>query len=228
MRFPNAANGVKKLFTAEILSLVSGICLVAGMAFALVTAAGASVYNQEASDAAAFTALGGGVGFIVCVIAAGVLALIAFILNLLGIFKSSKDDSAFKIALYALFAGIILSAVSLTFSGINPVVSSLTDSLHTVTTLLVTIYVIQGIRNLATRLNNADMDNKGNNLFKMMIAIVLLVFASKIVVMIFGGVIWTSVPAAVMSLIAAILSVVQYVLYLSYLSKAKKMLAQAK
>ena len=27
MKFPNAANGVKKIFTAEILSLISSVCV---------------------------------------------------------------------------------------------------------------------------------------------------------------------------------------------------------
>ena len=70
MKFPNAANGVKKLFTAQVLSLIAAIATIIGLALLIITAASAEA-NVEGGAIAA------GLGTIVLMGAASVLILIA-------------------------------------------------------------------------------------------------------------------------------------------------------
>ena len=152
-------------------------------------------------------------------------AIIAFILNIVGITKASKDEESFKMALYALIGGIILSVIGSAFTNVNGYVSSIMQALQVVADLLVLLYVIQGVRYLALKLNRPDIDQKGQNLFKIIFCVLVLQFIARMVVVIFGGQA-ASVTAAVIALIAVVLSFVQYILYLAFLAKAKKMLAE--
>lgn len=226
MRFPNAANGVKKLFTAEILALIGGVLLLAAGVAALIMLASGKVMEQSSLEGIGAAVLASGGAAVFFLLAAVVLFVISFIINIIGLAKASNDDGSFKIALFAVIVGLAVTLLSTLFSS-NSVVSSLLTSLESVAELVTTIYVIQGIRNLAVRLNNGQMDEKGNTLFKVMLAVILLGFISRIIITIFGGQIWASIPAAVLQMVSGVLSIVQYFLYLSYLGKAKKMLNQS-
>ena len=220
MKYPNAANGVKKIFTAEILTLIAGLCSFVGAVLMLVALISGTSAAKNSSDAAAASALITGVVSTPFIIAAAVLGIIAFILNIVGIGKASKDEPAFKIAFYAVFANIVIAVISAIFSG-NSFVVSLMQTLSSVATLMV--YVIQGIRNLSLRLNDHEMDDKGRTLFMIILVVLLIEFAASMTATIFHA-FAGSVVAAVLLLIATVLSLVQYILYLSYLAKAKKML----
>ncbi len=224
MKFPNAANGVKKIFTAEILSLISGICMFV-MIVLLVVALAAAKAVSGGADGAAAGAVASGAGTLVFGIGSGVLAIIAFILNIVGISKASKDEESFRMALFAVIGGIILSVIGTAFNNVNGYVSSIMQALQVVADLLVLLYVIQGIRYLSLKLNRPDIDQKGQNLFKIIFIVLVLQFIARIVVIIFGGMA-ASITAAIIALIAVILSVIEYILYLAFLAKAKKMLAE--
>ena len=224
MKFPNAANGVKKIFTAEILSLISGICMFV-MIVLLVVALAAAKAVSGGADGAAAGAVASGAGTLVFGIGSGVLAIIAFILNIVGISKASKDEESFRMALFAVIGGIILSVIGTAFNNVNGYVSSIMQALQVVADLLVLLYVIQGIRYLSLKLNRPDIDQKGQNLFKIIFIVLVLQFIARIVVIIFGGMA-ASITAAILALIAVILSVIEYILYRAFLAKAKKMLAE--
>lgn len=224
MKFPNAANGVKKIFTAEILSLISGICMFV-MIVLLVVALAAAKAVSGGADGAAAGAVASGAGTLVFGIGSGVLAIIAFILNIVGISKASKDEESFRMALFAVIGGIILSVIGTAFNNVNGYVSSIMQALQVVADLLVLLYVIQGIRYLSLKLNRPDIDQKGQNLFKIIFIVLVLQFIARIVVIIFGGMA-ASITSAIIALIAVILSVIEYILYLAFLAKAKKMLAE--
>ena len=160
MKFPNAANGVKKIFTAEILSLISSVCVFVTIVLMLAALASTAGAVSDGSDGAAVGALASGAGTVVFGIATVVLAIIAFILNIVGITKASKDEESFKMALYALIGGIILSVIGSAFTNVNGYVSSIMQALQVVADLLVLLYVIQGVRYLALKLNRPDIDHR--------------------------------------------------------------------
>ncbi len=227
MRFPNAAKGVKRLFVAEILAFIAGIAAVAaGILLIAFLISGNTA--SESNVAGMLTMAGTGLAAGICGLAVFVLAIISFIMNILGLFKASKDEPTFRIALFATFVCIAFSFTGAFFNTIgNTFMQSLMEALCTAFELLMTIYVIQGIRSLAVRLNDGEMDSKGAVIFKLIFLIIVLEFVARVIVVIFGGTLAGTV-SAVITLCAAVLSIIQYILYLSYLSKGAKMLANAK
>ena len=99
MRFPNAHEGVKKIFTAEVLMLIVtlGTLIVNGLAM-----------SQNRSDGLIAAAA-------IVLVVAGIISIIAFIMNLLGIIQARKDESKFTYALYAVIGGIVASLVQSAF-----------------------------------------------------------------------------------------------------------------
>ena len=110
MKFTNAYQGVKKIFAAEILSLICSICATVTLALPVVGVIAAANNSQGGTVAS----LG---GFAVLAIASMVLAIIAFIFKLIGVNKASKDEPSFKIALYLILAGIAVSVAGGIFNG---------------------------------------------------------------------------------------------------------------
>ena len=219
MRFPNAASGVKKIFTAEILALISEILLLfAGVL--VVIALGAAQNNANDS-----LALGTLAGFAIFGFGATVIAVIAFILKIVGISQASKDENSFKTAIICLIIGIVGSLVYSIFQTSSPTVASIGNLIYQLMNLFVTIFVISGIIKLADQLNDGVVSAKGSTLLKLITVIYALTIIANIIVLILGGY-SVSIVAAIIYLIALILTVVQYFMYLAYLSNAKKMLAE--
>lgn len=228
MKFPNAAKGVKKIFSAEILKLVGSICLVVAaiiIAVSVVGAFGASGGMRIADSENAMALLGGGA--LVAGIFAFVwmiLSIIAFIMNLVGIINASRDEASFKSALLFLIVGIFTAILSGFFVN-NGTVSSLLYTVSNLVSLFVYIFVIVGVVKLADQLNRGDVSAKGTNVLKLVIVISILSLIANLIAAIMGGMV-ASVTASVLFIVALVLSIVQYFMYLSFLSKAKKMLAE--
>ena len=219
MRFPNAASGVKKIFTAEILALISEILLLfAGVL--VVIALGAAQNNANDS-----LALGTLAGFAIFGFGATVIAVIAFILKIVGISQASKDENSFKTAIICLIIGIVGSLVYSIFQTSSPTVASIGNLIYQLMNLFVTIFVISGIIKLADQLNDGVVSAKGSTLLKLITVIYALTIIANIIVLILGGYA-VSIVAAIIYLIALILTVVQYIMYLVYLANSKKMLAE--
>ena len=158
MKFTNAYQGVKKIFAAEILSLICSICATVTLALPVVGVIAAANNSQGGTVAS----LG---GFAVLAIASMVLAIIAFIFKLIGVNKASKDEPSFKIALYLILAGIAVSVAGGIFNS-NATASSIFSALGEVVNLGVTIFIIQGIKNLAAKLGDEKMVKKGRHDFQ--------------------------------------------------------------
>lgn len=228
MRFPNAAKGVKKIFTAEILNLLSKFFLVVTVALIVVGVAGAAGTAGDAgieNSEAAMEVLGGSI------LIAGIFALvwfvlsfIAFIMNLVGIINASHDEPNFKSALLFLIVGIVTAILAGIFYN-NGTVSSLLYSLYSLLNLFVYIFVIAGVVKLADQMNRGDVSSRGTNVLKLIIVINVLALIASLISTFMGGPV-ASVTAGVLLLVGIVLGIVQYIMYLSFLAKAKKMLAE--
>ena len=219
MRFPNAHNGVKKIFTAEILSLIGTIALIIAAILAL--AAGTMISNGTA-DAEVNATVGMAAGLALFGIAGSILMLVAFIMNLVGIISAKKDEESFNTALIFVIVGIAASLFSGIFSK-NALVGDFTRIITNFAEMLVAYYVVQGIMNLAVRLQDTEMFERGNQVrMYLMIAYcvpILMHFISTILSMNTD-----SVLSEGLDRFASVGSLVVYVIYLGYLNKAKKML----
>ena len=210
MRFPNAYSGVKKIFTAEIIML-------------LVSIAGVAASGLNLSDTGDSTILG---MVAVALIAAGLLSVIAFILNLVGIVQARKDEAKFTNALWAVIGGIVMSCVQAAFAD-NAAVVDAAQTVASICSALATFFVIDGILSLAEQMRNKDMVAKGKRAKVILITLWVVVIALQLVGTIFGAANDTLLLIESVLLVAAgVLSVIAYLVYLAYLSKARVMLAQ--
>ena len=211
MKFPNAFAGVKKLYTSEILSLIALICGLITVFAAFFTAG----VIEAGLDSAVDTSLGVTGVF---TILTGILFLIAFILNLVGLSQAGKDDPTFKLALYATILAIVISAgASFVPEG---VVKELLTVVNEIMLLLVSLLSITGIMSLSRQCMNAEMENRGKKLIKIITASIIVAGISNIVYHFFAE------GAVVLGIVSIVIDLIASLIYLGYLNRARKMLAE--
>ena len=219
MKFPNAFNGVKRLFTAEILEIIA-IVVGAIAAIAGVFAYGADQTGHQ--DVAGNAAL---VAVIVGVVA-GIVLLAAAIISFLGLNDAAKDEPEFKNAVTAVIVSFALAIVGSILPESAKGISSILDSASTVISVYVTYTVIKGISNLSSKLNNRDMVERGVRLVKYIIIAAVLGIVAELVQSL-----WIKDPKANLNVILSIavmaFGLFRGIAYIVYLSKAKKMLQNA-
>lgn len=222
MTFPNAFEGVKKLFTSEILSLIAALCtLIAGIAGVVAVA---SLAAQSAGGT-----IGGGIAVVIFGIGSAVLFIIAYILKLVGLKKGGNDEprfqQAFLIAIFALILQVVASILNSLSVG-NGVVDNIVQIFATVAEILITVYVINGVQNLAVRLGNENMLEGGNKLLYIIIVVYVLAAIATLIPVFFGANPASATISGIFAIVSSILNIIAYIVFLVYLSKAKKMLAE--
>ena len=215
MRFPNAYRGVKKIWLAEMLMLLAAIV---GIIIVIVMAANGTMVGED-------IVINEGVKTPIAVlgIVTAVIALVAFILNLIGLINANNDDSAFRIALLVTILGIVASAISAIWSN-NETLNKWMDTALTICSMFASYYVLTGIANLAEKMSDAatkalalksrtlvEGSFCATALFKLIISIFKIQNGSTI--------------STILAVVALLLELVSYILYLRALSKGKKMLA---
>ena len=207
MQFPNALEGVKKIYKAEIIALIGAIL---GFVAALLSLVGA----QSGS-------LGGLAGAGILIIAMSVLFIIAFIMNIVGLNKAKPDEENFKNALYMVFAGIVLSiVVGATKDG--TLIHTLGESLSNICNLLVNYLVATALMNLANRLGDAAVAQKAKSVRSLLTVVWIIALVLQVL-----GDTFTSkagMIAVILALIASVIEIIAYIVYLGLLSKARGML----
>lgn len=218
MRFPNAAKGIKRIYIAEILKLISYICMFLAAAVAQVAFL---TPGEDVSGTAETLSLGGLIGAIVLVVVFAVLMVTAFIMNLIGYVNARNDNENFKTALVFLIVGIAFSVISVFI--INNGLGSILYSLSTLSETLATIFVIAGVMQIAKQLERDDINKKGAAVLKLIIATEVLSFILSFVsTFLRGGT--TEIISTVLLLASLLMTFIKYIMYLSFLSKSRKML----
>lgn len=223
MRFPNAAKGIKKIFAAEILSLIATVAFSIATVFGIMI----SYANKEGGE----VALGvSSVGLLIFLLGAIVLTVLAMIFKLIGVVQSSKDEPSFKMVLYFVVFGLIVNAILAVFTIFfqdNPFLYSLINSISSVISFINLLLIILGVGSLGAQLGNQEVVLRSGSQFKIIlwigiISLLARLFAAFAPVSYFAQ--WVMLSFA---FIATFLSIVQYILYLVLLGKAKKMLAES-
>ena len=224
MKYPNAYIGVKRLFTSRVLAMIGLCVLLVSTSIALVISA--IPKNSADSVTAAEGILA--VLAIAFMMVSCVIMVVSYILGITGLSRASVDEPAFRIALFATVANIIFYGFGSIFSSLqNYFMASLLNSFSTIADLIVFIYTIQGIRSLAIKLGDKDIDRRGNNLFKILLVTIIVEFIANLIVVIFQGANTAIVIAGIIAIVCVLLTIIQYFMFLVYLVKAKKMLANA-
>ena len=218
MKFENAYSGVKKIHAAIILSMIS--TLVVGIAsffgFLAIGAAGDALVNTG-EDAVKGAVIGAGLAGIFLIIGA-VIALIAYILKIVGVGKAMKDEAAFKTAFIIIFVGLAATVLATAFSG-NAKVSQIASEVQSLCDFAVLYYIITGIGNLADKLNNAAVKAKGQTVLKLIGCFYAIAIIAGIVA------IFAETVASIIAAVSSVLIVIALIVYIVYLAQAKKMLA---
>ena len=203
MRFPNGHKGVKKLFASEILNIAATLLFFA-------TAVISIINSKKSSDDRYLTAV------FVLLLFAGIVAIVSFLLQIIGINQARRDGRYFGTALIFLFAGIPADIVASVTQG---TFRNIFSSINEVLTLLVTVYIILGIYDLAEKLENKNLMLDG----KVVLFLSASVFAA--------AVLFRTVPVFVprteslFNLIVAVMEFIGYLVFLIYLGRARKMLS---
>ena len=203
MRFPNGHKGVKKLFASEILNIAATLLFFA-------TAVISIINSKKSSDDRYLTAV------FVLLLFAGIVAIVSFLLQIIGINQARRDGRYFGTALIFLFAGIPADIVAPMTEG---TFRNIFSSINEVLTLLVTVYIILGIYDLAEKLENKNLMLHG----KVVLFLSASVFAA--------AVLFRTVPVFVprteslFNLIVAVMEFIGYLVFLIYLGRARKMLS---
>lgn len=221
--FKNAYEGIKKIFTAEIIMLIASIVTFVG-AIATITADPNAV--KDALNNASGTSLPTSVVILgIVALAFGICALVAFILNLVGLVQAKKDEANFNTALLLTIAGIVVSILSGIFSK-NESVTSFLNTAVELAYLLATMFIVYGIISLAKQLKNTPVETKGNRLLKLIVIVYGVGIAAKLLSAIFTAAKLDPIIIGIVGIISALLTVVSHLIYISLLSDAKKMLAK--
>lgn len=215
MKFPNAAKGISKIFTSEILALIAAIAT--GVATILAVVMYASAKTNSTAGAAA-----SGIGTLVLVLGASVLLVIALILKIVGVVQASKDEDSFKMIIYLTIFTLIVAVVAAIFSRVT-FLSNIANAVSSIGSFVTTLLIILGIGNLGVQVGNDEVIDKCSSQFKLILGIGIVALLAR-----FFCIFLPTVPAQgiviALAVVALVLNVIQYILYLSLLSKAKKML----
>ena len=222
MKFPNALKGVSKIYTAEILALIAAFVIVLAIIFGACGIGFADVGEETVGGILALGAL-------VFVLAFTVLTVISYVINIVGFSAASKDEPAFKRALIAIVVGIVAIILAAVFSNKDTtaakIISSLASAVSTACELLITFYCIDGIKNLAVKLDKGAVKAKADKA-------VTLIYASYIISIIcklvhdFSQTDASDIVSGIFGLVAIVFSIIAYCVYMSLLRNAKKMLAE--
>lgn len=212
--FENAKIGIKKIYKAEVLTIIAAvIAIISGVVLLVLGIAAKDGNNVNTADVVSLLSL----------IVAAVLAIIAFFLNLFGIIKVSKDDESFKNALIMLIIGIVASIVSAALQSKDPSLSKAFATANDISELFVTYYVISGCISLALKKGNQEVADKG----KKALNLVLVVWVITILVGAFGTILTKKageIVAGIIGLVAIVLSIIAYFVYLGVLKKTSDIL----
>ena len=215
MKFPNAAKGISKIFTSEILALIAAIAT--GVASILAVVMYASAKTNSTAGAAA-----SGIGTLVLVLGASVLLVIALILKSVGVVQTSRDEDSFKIIIYLTIFTLIVAVVAAIFSRVT-FLNNIANAVSAIGSFVTTLLIILGIGNLGVQVGNDEVIDKCSSQFKLILGIGIVALLAR-----FFCIFLPTVPAQgiviALAVVALVLNVIQYILYLSLLSKAKKML----
>ena len=208
MNYQNAKKGIGQIYKAELLTIIATIIGIIGAIVFL--AAGEK--GSEGGMAA------GGIPILI----AGIMFIIAFIINLVGLSNASKDEPYFKtawiIALIAIAASVVQSILDM--RGIK--VEWLFELISNICEILIMIFVITGIGKIADQLGKKKVSRLSRSTMNVTCGVYILSAIVTLIGDLFEAKSMTTV-ASVIAIIAGILSIIAYVYYLRTLSQGSKM-----
>jgi len=220
MQFENAYKGVKKIFIAELLSILAAVFVLAAASMSAFVQLDATHPLMIATGALILVGLG--------------ISIVSFVLKLVGLHQGGRDESRLKIGFYIVITAIVLTVVSFTLNivngatgGILTLAINLIDTLVDVSKIILIIYILGGIGNLALSLNDEFMANRS----RFLINLVAILFVASILLSFVPSLIGNAneplrIIFGVMSIVSALMELVAYILCVIHYGRAVKMLSK--
>jgi hypothetical protein len=216
MKFPNSYKGIKLIYLAEILMLLVAVLSV--IEVFIVAGNGVVIDNSIIVSDGTLTVVR------VIGIAVVVMAVVAFLVNLVGVVSCRNDDDSFKFALFATIAGIIFSIVK-GIPGVSAALGNWMDTLNSLASLFASYFILTGVANLSDAYpdpRTKALCLKSRNLLCCSLAVSAIL---RCITGIFGvsqtGALWT-----IMGIVAVSIEIISYVVYLAALQRSKHMLSK--
>ena len=200
--FPGHAHqGIKKLFTANILALAVTALLILTLVVAL-TGGYSAIKSLNALSVIVL-----------------ILSLVTLVLEIVGVCQAIHDERYFANARNLLILTIVLAFINFFAESV------LLDLAGDVTSLLASLYIIKGIMRLARTLNNWSVHHLGQRLYRLELIVgcgfLGLSVLSSVIQSRGSGV--DRILVFILALSGLVLSIVATVMYTMYLYKAVKM-----
>ena len=198
MKFDNAKTGIKRIYTAEVLSIIAAIVAIVAAVLLFILGSFTKDGKVNVTDVISTISL----------IVAGVIAFVAYIMNIVGISTASKDSADFKNALYMVIGAILTSAASSLLQKSAPGLAGALQISENIFELFTSYYIINGCTTLANQVGNAAVEAEGKKTMKLF----LTVWIVSIVVATLGKIIEKVSTSPVLTIIAGILAIAALVL----------------
>ena len=220
MRFPNACKGLKKIFFAELISLIALVPYAVSLVLVQFLPEEINKNNAEILPAEVVVTI--------LSILSLVMMTVAYVLNVIGYVTASKDNESFKKAMLLTVAGMVLTVVSgiMENANGNPILTNTFDSMENILDLLITLMTISGIVTLSVTYGNLRMVESGKALFKFLFAIYLPTLIAYVFVYLLRNTRSAAILAVTVTFISFALNTVYSLLYLRYLYRAVNMLEE--
>lgn len=220
MRFPNACKGLKKIFFAELISLIALVPYAVSLVLIQFLPEEINKNNAEILPAEVVVTI--------LSILSLVMMTVAYVLNIIGYVTASKDNESFKKAMLLTIAGMVLTVVSgiMENANGNPILTNTFDSMENILDLLITLMTISGIVTLSVTYGDLRMVESGKALFKFLFAIYLPTLIAYVFVYLLRNTRSAAILAVTVTFISFALNTVYSLLYLRYLYRAVNMLEE--
>lgn len=212
MTLPNAYSGVKKIFIAEILQIIGSVLAIISLVSVL-GVAGVYVETGNANGVVGLAAMAG----VFALLAAG-LAIIALVLNLVGLKQASKDEpdrmgKAFVFAIITLILSIIVGVCQNMHWG----AAGFFNTLSSLSQMCTIIFTIMGVSEVTQNISRQDVADMGPKIIVISVIAIVAAIIAGIIGNVIGG------AAAIVSLV---LMIVAYFVFLVFLGRATSALAK--
>ena len=201
-RYPNAADGVSKLFLAEILGIIGAVASLIVVFFAATTVT--STIGGYVDGALGSLGLMAMLGAIV-----SILGIARLILSMIGLNTASRDCESFKTALYIVNVGLVCLIIGGMMD--NGIIKTILEVISSIVNVVVLLLVVQGV---STLLPESELVEKGKRIYSIAMVAVLV----SIVCSFLGGI---PLIGFILKLAGSVCNIIYYVLYISFLSRAK-------
>lgn len=219
MKFPHAYKGVKLIFIAELVSIVTALVALIAAIFTPIIISG----NGELTTPAA-----------VLVLISGIASIVVFVIQLCGLFFGAKDSRDFRIGLWVTFVGIVAGIVYVVLGsieatkGLPVVVFALLNTIAAVADFVVIICILFGISTLASQLGYSEMEEDGRRLafYIIILYIISLLFGFMPGFNVYVVNTGWRFTLSIFGVIATVLEIIVFVSTILYLHRATKMLEE--